>query len=187
MTTRCVRVLRAAIAWSALTIAFCAASTAAAGTIDKTGASQLTLKVGGDIQSACGLAHVKDVSLGDLTQADLIADTDVGLQCNVPFNVTVKSDSGGLRNTRYPDGNGPYAGVRGYELTFAMSVQTPDSNVITNTFSAQQLASGQTISSGGGIASSGAHIHMILDQLTDPGLAAGDYSETIELSISPTL
>jgi hypothetical protein len=180
-----------ALAWTPLAAMFVYAilvgQPCLAGTIDKTGAPQLTLTVGGDIQSKCGLGHAGDIALGDLTQAVLSADTDIGVHCNVPFDLTVKSMHGGLRNIAHPDGSGPYAGVRGYALTVSVPVETPDSLSITDTYTADQLVGGQTISSEGGIASQNAHLHLMLDAITAPGLAAGDYSETIELSITALL
>jgi hypothetical protein len=171
----------------ALFAACCAASTASAGVIDKTGHTQLTLTVAGDIDERCAMDAVPAAPLGDLTKPDITADADIGLHCNVPFQVHMVSLHGGLRNVAHPQGEGPYSGVRTYELTWQMPVQTPASQTIVASYSAAQLVGGQTISSQGGVAFNGAHIHLALDNPAAPGLAAGDYSETIEISISPTI
>jgi hypothetical protein len=68
-----------------------------------------------------------------------------------------------------------------------MPVQTPSAQIVTASYSAHDLVAGKTISSNGGVAFNGAHIHLALDDLASPGLAAGDYSETIEIEISPTI
>ncbi len=164
-----------------------AASVCHAGDIDKTGHPSVTLKVAGDIAQTCGLGAIPSASLGDLSKPTITADADLGLQCNVPFDLVVMSRNGGLRNIAHPDGFGPYAGVRGYQMTVAMPVQKPAQQIITAQYSAHELRDGKAISSDGGIAFNGAHIHLCLDDLASPGLAAGDYSETIEFTISPEI
>jgi hypothetical protein len=170
----------------AAVLALCAGASAAhAGQIDKTGRPELSLTVFGVIDEHCGLGSIPSQSLGDLTRPSISADADMALQCNVPFNIGVRSLNGGLRNIEHPRGEGPYSGVRAYHLTFAMPVRLPGSQTVTAAYSAADLLGGKTISSLGGIAFDGAHIHVDMDQLTEPGLAAGDYAETIEISISP--
>jgi hypothetical protein len=158
-----------------------------AGEIDKSGRPALTLKVRGDVVQACGLGAIPSADLGDLTKPRLTADADFALQCNIPFNMVVTSKNGGLRNIDHPTGLGPYSGLRGYRMTLAVPVQTPDARMVVARYSAQDLMGGKTISSNGGVAFDGAHIHLDLEEPAEPGLAAGDYSETIEISISPSI
>lgn len=179
------RLARTAVVASALSA--CIASPCLAGHIDKSGQPQLNLTVAGSITERCKIDQIDNADLGDLTQAKASSDTDIGLQCNLPFKVVLTSVNGGLRNVQHPDGLGPYAGVRGYELTFDVPVLKPHQKTIEAQYSAQDLVAGQTISSEGGVAFNGAHIHLDLAPVADPGLAAGDYSETIELSISPSV
>ncbi|HEX3917689.1 MAG TPA: hypothetical protein VHW60_10155 [Caulobacteraceae bacterium] len=170
---------------TALLALLAVASAAHAGEIDKTGRPELSLTVVGEIDQHCGLAAIPSQSLGDLTQPTISADADVALQCNVPFSLLVRSVNGGLRNVAHPHGVGGYSGVRAYHLSVAMPVRLPGSQTVTADYSAADLVGGKSISSQGGVAFDGAHIHMDLDQLTAPGLAAGNYVETIEFSILP--
>jgi hypothetical protein len=184
---RPLRLTAVALATSLTAASSAFADGAQPGSIDKTGHAQLTLTVVGKIDQHCRLGQINPAYLGDLTRPQISADADVGLNCNVPFDLKITSRNGGLRNTQHPEGMGPFAGVRGYELTLNLPVELPGAHTVSAQFSAASLVAGQKVSSDGGIARSGAHLHLDLDALSQPGLAAGSYSETIELSISPSV
>jgi len=168
-------VAKSVCALVALTLG-CVGLAAHAGEIDKSGRPELVLKVEGDIAQNCSLGAVPSAALGDLTRPNLTADADFALECNVPFDVVVTSQNGGLRNIQHPNGLGPYGGVRGYHMTLAIPVRTPDDQLVTASYSARDLMAGKAISSAGGVAFNGGHIHLDLENPTAPGLAAGNYS-----------
>ncbi len=69
-----------------------------------------------------------------------------------------------------------------------MPVRFPSSQTISKSFNSAQLQAGGVISSNGGIATDGMTLAVELGQPTGEAgmLLAGDYSETITITVSPT-
>jgi hypothetical protein len=166
-------------------VALLSANNAAAD--DLPAAKTLTLEVQGEIQEHCSLGSIPDLALGDLTTVSGEYRRHVALDCNIPIDIKVKSSNGGLANTAYPNGQGPYKGKLGYRLSLAMPIRKPATSVVTGTFQSAQLIGGGVLSSNGGVALDGMELTMRFDQLRgDDALLGGDYSEVIEITVSPS-
>jgi len=150
-------------------------------------AKSLTLAVQGEIDQHCAMGTIPDLALGDLSSVRGEYRRHVPLDCNVPVDVVVKSTNGGLTNTAYPGGQGPYKGKLGYRLDLTMAVRKPAINVVSRNFASTQLAAGGLLSSDGGIVLDGFDLSIRFDQLRgDDALLGGDYSEVIEITVTPT-
>ena len=148
------------------------------------GTSQV-IRVHGDVEQHCQISALKSVDLGDLTRSSISADLKFGLNCNTPFVLQIQASNGALTNVGLPNGDGPYAGKLPYSIALALPVRQPAVSVITRTFSSSSLQGGQQISSQGGIATDGFILSLVGGQPGGrAGLLAGDYSETITLTIS---
>lgn len=149
-------------------------------------ARSLDVMVSGKIRDHCALGHIPDMDFGNLNRRGLAIEARVDFDCNLPFTMTITGARGALTHTTMPNGQGPYAGQLPYSLSVEMPVRLPSRQVVTRLFNSHQLQAGGVISSNGGIATDG----MTLDvQLGSPageaGLLAGDYSETITITVSP--
>lgn len=150
-------------------------------------ARSLSLQVTGSIANRCQLGQIADIDLGDLTVRGARRDVDVQLDCNIPFSVAVKAVNGAIAHTVMPAGQGPYAGRLPYQIGVTLAVRKPAAETITQTFESRNLLTGQSISSRGGIASDGMKLTLELGQPgSEAGLLAGTYSETIEITVTPS-
>ena len=146
----------------------------------------LDIAVNGAIRQHCAIGSIGNMDFGNLERRGLGAETRVAFDCNVPFTMTIKGVSGGLAHTRMPNGQGPYSGVLPYNLAVEMPVRYPSQQTINRSFNSRQLLSGGVISSNGGIATDGMRLSVELGQPSgEAGLLAGDYSETITITVSP--
>ena len=153
---------------------------------DLPAAKTLTLEIQGEIQEHCSFGPIPDLALGELGNIRGEYRRHVALDCNIPVDIKVKSANGGLANTVYPGGQGPYKGKLGYQLSLAMPIRKPAPGVVTGNFQSAQLVGGGTLSSNGGVAIDGMDLTMRFDQLRgDDALLGGDYSEVIEITVSP--
>ena len=110
----------------------------------------------------------------------------VALDCNIPFDMEIKATNGGLTHRTMPGGQGPYAGAVPYRLGVEIPVRRPQTGMVRQSFSSSQLRGGGTVSSMDGIATDGMTINVELGQAGgEAGLLAGDYSETIIVTIQP--
>lgn len=149
-------------------------------------AKTLTLEIQGEIREHCSFGPIPDLALGELSTVRGEYRRHVALDCNIPVDIKVKSANGGLANTAYPNGQGPYKGRLGYQLSLAMPVRKPASSIVTGHFQSGQMMAGCVLSSNGGIALDGMELTMRFDQLRgDDALLGGDYSEVIEITVSP--
>ena len=154
---------------------------------DLPAAKSLTLEVQGEIEEHCSFGPIPDLALGELGNVRGEYRRHVALDCNIPVDIRVKSANGGLANTAYPNGQGPYKGRLGYQLSLAMPIRKPAASVVTADFRSAQLVGGGTLSSNGGVAIDGMELTMRFDQLRgDDALLGGDYSEVIEITVSPS-
>ncbi|SCW92140.1 hypothetical protein SAMN02927924_04131 [Sphingobium faniae] len=145
------------------------------------------LNVHGKIVEQCAIGNVGDMNFGDITRPDLKASARVLFNCNVPFRVDVRSAHGGLSNENFPNGQGPYAGRLPYSIGFQIPVLKPASSLVAQTFQSSELTGGRSFDSAGGIAVDGMALTVSLGRpSSDAGLLAGNYSETIVVSVSPS-
>jgi hypothetical protein len=148
------------------------------------GSSQ-RLQIHGDVTQHCAIGSPGNVDFGNLDRDGLQADLAVGLDCNVPFVMNVEAQYGALTNIQYPNGQGPYAGSLPYSLDLSIPARTPEARVITDTFNSRDLIGGKSISSQGAIATDGMTVHVALGHAGgEAGLVAGDYGETITITLS---
>lgn len=147
----------------------------------------LDIAVSGTIGQRCALGSIGDMDFGDLQRRGLGAQSRVAFECNVPFIMTITGQGGALTHSAMPQGQGPYAGALPYSLGIAMPVRHPSAEVVTRTFESRELQAGGSISSNGGIAADGLTLSIELGHLGNTaGLLAGNYSETITITVSPT-
>ncbi|AMK18313.1 MULTISPECIES: hypothetical protein [Sphingobium] len=145
------------------------------------------LNVHGRIMEQCAIGNAGDMNFGDITRPDLKASARVSFSCNVPFRVDVRSAHGGLTNDSFPNGQGPYAGRLPYSLGFQIPVLKPSASLVAQTFSSSELMGGRSFNSAGGIAVDGMALTVALGRPSgEAGLLAGNYSETIIISVSPS-
>ena len=148
-------------------------------------ASLQKIEVHGEIRQHCAISSPGSFALGDLERDGLRADVKFGLDCNTPFIMKIEAARGALTNIAYPRGQGPYAGTLPYVFELTIPVRKPASGLITRSFNSRDLLGGQTLSSGGAIASDGMEAHVTLGHPDGmAGLLAGDYSETITVTLS---
>jgi hypothetical protein len=150
------------------------------------GARSLDLTVQGRLSERCAIGPVEDHSFGDLTRPSPELVTRVPLSCNLPVNITIRSANGGLANDSHPRGQGPYAGTVPYNMAVSLPVRMPAQSVVTQSFDSTELMAGRTISSNGGIAVDGMTLNIALARPTsEAGLLGGNYSEVIEITVTP--
>lgn len=152
------------------------------------GLRSLNLQVYGHLDQHCALGKIDDADFGDLTRTGMRAESRVGLDCNVPINVNISAAHGAIAHERYPQGQGPYAGSVPYRLEVQIPVRRPAHDVVTRSFEGGDLvAAGQTINTGDGIAVDGMNLSVALGPpVGTAGLLAGHYSETIEITVTPS-
>lgn len=145
------------------------------------------IAVNGTIAQHCALGSIADMDFGNLDRRGLTARARVALDCNVPFTMTITGRNGALANALMPNGQGPYSGSVPYLLGVEMPVRHPSTEIVSKTFESRDIQGGGTISSNGGIATDDMYLDVELGQPSgEAGLLAGDYSETIVITVSPT-
>lgn len=146
----------------------------------------LDIALRGTIPQHCKLADIPDVAFGDITRPGLAIAAHVGLDCNVPINVTIRAQNGGLANEALPGGQGPYAGTLPYTMRVRMPIRRPDRSVVARQFASRDLVAGQSFSSAGGIAIDGMALDIALGRPgSEAGLLGGRYGEVIEITVTP--
>lgn len=144
------------------------------------------IAVNGSIREHCAMGSVADMDFGNLERRGLGIQTQVALDCNVPFTMTIKGARGALTHATMPNGQGPFGGALPYSLAVEMPVRHPATQIVSKTFGSRQLQSGGVISSNGGIATDGMVLAVQLGMPSgEAGLLAGEYSETITITVSP--
>ena len=154
---------------------------------DIDGVTRFDVVVSGTIGQHCALGSIADMDFGNLERPGLMASARVALDCNVPFTMTVTGRNGALANTLLPNGQGPYSGRVPYQIGIQMPVRHPSTEIVSKTFESHQIQGGGTISSNGGIATDDMYVNVELGAAAgEAGLLAGDYSETITITVAPT-
>lgn len=161
-------------------IATGAAAKPADSTID-TGKS-LTVAVTGRIVPRCEIQGGGDIDFGELTGGES-ATALFGLDCNTPFDLEMESANGGLANVRQPQGEGPFSGLLPYDVRLTVPTLRPTPVVVQGGFSSTQRTA--LLSSGDGISAGGGKIEIKTRRPTGAGLLAGQYSETLTLTVTP--
>jgi len=151
------------------------------------GVRSLDLHVQGAIAQHCQMGEIDDIDFGDLTRPGLGVRAQVRLNCNIPFTMGIRAQNGALAHAQMPSGQGPYSGVLPYRMAVRMPVRRPQNATIERSFESRELSgNGRTISSEGGIAVDGVALSLALGSPSgDAGLLAGNYGETIVITITP--
>ena len=142
----------------------------------------LNVTVTGRIAPRCEIHGGGDIDFGELTGGER-AVASLGLDCNVPFDLNVSSARGGLAHVTKPQGEGPFAGVLPYDVTLTIPTLRPTPRTVQRSFSS--LDRSGVLSSGDGIAAGGGVIEFRTRQPTGAGLLAGQYMETLIVTVTP--
>ncbi|MEL6239529.1 MAG: hypothetical protein AAFQ90_13185 [Pseudomonadota bacterium] len=176
--------LRMSALFGALGWAIIGAQAAIAQSLDD--AESFDLVLSGAVTEQCALGAISDIDFGNLERRGLAAQSDVAFYCNVPFTMRVQGAHGALTHTTMPAGQGPYTGAVEYSMGISMPLRNPSRRVVDRTFSSRALQAGGVVSSNGAIATEGMRLSIALSPHAGPaGLLAGDYSETITITVSP--
>lgn len=139
----------------------------------------------GHITPSCQLSGGGEIDFGQLTGGETAA-ASFGLGCNVPFDIGFQSARGGLAHAALPQGQGPFAGTLGYTLSVIVPTLLPQGAATLNgSFTSQELVARKTLSSGDAIAAGGGQIRIRTSPTHGAGLLAGEYSETLSITVTP--
>lgn len=141
----------------------------------------LSVMVMGQIKPRCQIEGGANIDFGELNGGErAVALFD--LDCNVPFDIGVVSTRGGLAHVTKPQGEGPYAGVLPYDVLLTVPTRAPQPSILRAAFTSQ---GGGRASSGDGIAVGGGKIEFRTHRPSGAGLLAGEYTETLTVTVSP--
>ena len=155
-----------------------------AGSID--GVTDLDLVVSGSIVEQCAAGSAPNVDFGNLERRGLGTQSEVAFYCNIPFTMNINGANGALTHNQMPMGQGPYAGAVEYSMGISIPLRNPSRRVLQQTFHSRTLQAGGVLNSNGGIATEGMQLSIELaPPSSSAGLLAGEYSETITITVSP--
>jgi hypothetical protein len=150
-------------------------------------ARSIDIAVSGSISEYCAMGGIADMDFGNLERRGLNRTAQVAFNCNIPFTLKINGKRGALTHSTMPNGQGPFDGQLPYSLSVEMPVHHPAAQMINKSFTSRQLVAGGVISSNGGIATDGMVLGVELGMPSgEAGLLAGDYSEMITITVSPT-
>lgn len=142
----------------------------------------LNVTVTGQIVPRCEIQGGGDIDFGELTGGER-ATALFGFNCNVPFDLGVTSARGGLAHVTKPQGEGPFSGVLPYDVTLTVPTLRPAPRMVQASFSSTDHTG--MLSSGDGIAAGGGKIEFRTRQPAGAGLLAGQYTETLTVTVTP--
>lgn len=142
----------------------------------------LNVIVTGQIAPRCEIQGGGDIDFGELKGGER-ATALFGLNCNVPFDLGLTSSRGGLAHVTKPQGEGPFAGVLPYDVTVTVPTLRPEPRTVQTNFNSADHTG--VLSSGDGIADSGGKIEFRMHQPAGAGLLAGQYTETLTVTVTP--
>jgi len=144
------------------------------------------VSVVGRISSRCQLGEGREIDFGDLSVPKQ-ATALLGIECNVPFDLAIKARNGALSHTTLPNGQGGFSGALSYGLSIDVPVLDPAERVVSGRYQSLDLRNGVTLSSDNAIAKGGALLKFQTGVSEGHGLLAGQYSETVVLTIAPRM
>lgn len=153
---------------------------------DLVSATGFDVAVIGHIPSRCQLGEGREINFGDITVPKQ-AVAHLGLECNVPFDLSIRARNGGLSHATMPNGQGGFSGTLSYGLSIDVPVLDPNKRLVSGRYEGRDLRNGVTLSSDQGIAKGGAYLKFQTGVSEGHGLLAGDYSEVIVLTIAPRM
>ena len=146
--------------------------------------SGFDVAVTGRIVSDCRLSGGGSIDFGELTGNEVVT-ADFGLRCNVPFDISFESARGGLAHVTKPRGEGPFAGMLAYTLNVAVPTRSPQNGMMSAAYASADLTARKTLSSGEAIAAGGGRLQIRTQRPQGAGLLAGEYAETINVTLQP--
>lgn len=148
------------------------------------GDASIDLVLFGSIVSKCSVGGGGTINLGELSGSQQAsAHFDVG--CNVPFEMTFRSLSGGIAHVKQPQGEGPYAGLVPYRLNVSVPALSPLPTELHADFTSSQMVAGGVLNSGDAIAAGGGEIRLQTELAPGRDLLAGQYADSITIVIHP--
>lgn len=187
------RIGRVAVAIAALSAAASLAlpATAAEGMHDPSDiranmGDRLDVKLTGRIDARCLISGGGDIDLGELRGGEG-AKASFGLDCNVPFEIDIRSARGGLAHATLPQGQGPFSGLLPYDLRLTVPTLRPTPDTVEGRYTSRELLGARKLSSGDGIGAGGGTIEFQMRQPEGAGLLAGSYKETLTLTVMPRM
>lgn len=184
--TPAARSVKALVVFATAAMGIAAAQPAAAQ--DITNVKSVDIALVGHVTQRCTMGSSSETSdLGNLNRGRGAVNAQFQLDCNVPFSMSIQAQRGAIENLAMPNGQGGYQGSIPYSLNVELPIRRPAREVISKMFEGRSLVGGQTISSMGGIAQDGMLLRLNLGSVTSSaGLLAGQYGETIVITVTPS-
>lgn len=146
---------------------------------------KMAVRVQGQIRSRCAMGRGGHIDMGNLEVASE-AEVSVGLTCNVPFILRISARHGEMVHSELPGGQGGYAGRVPYGVDIKVPLLNPSPSMMSGQYQGNQLRGGVALDSINAIAAGGAFLKFsTFDRQGD--LLAGEYSETITMTIQPKM
>lgn len=147
---------------------------------------RLVVELVGTINSVCRIDGGLDIDFGELTGNEHAAAA-LMLDCNVPFDLNIQTRNGGLAHTRQPGGEGPFAGLLPYRVVVTVPTLSPAPGALRGDFRSSDLRAGRSLSSGSAISGGVGSIEFHTEAPRGAGLLAGDYADTVEVTVTSRL
>ena len=148
---------------------------------------ELSVTLVGRIEDRCSISGGGTLALGELTPGEAVS-ADFSLDCNVPFDIRILSENGGLTHLTKPEGEGPFAGRLPYELGIRIPVLNPGPSTLNHSFTSSELSGEVVLSSGQAVAAARpSRLVLTTRNVPGAGLLAGDYSEMLTVSVAPRM
>ncbi len=150
--------------------------------------TRIELALSGRIPASCQLSGGEGIDLGELSGGEQVQGR-FGLDCNLPFDLGFQSSRGGLAHLTHPQGQGPFAGTLGYTLNVKVPtrISASQGGMLEASFTSDELVNRRTLSSGEAIAAGGGAFVLRTARPNGAGLLAGDYSETLTVTVASRL
>jgi len=148
--------------------------------------NQVDVKLTGRIDARCQMSGGGDIKFGELRGGEG-ASALFGLDCNLPFDIDMRSSYGGLSHATQPLGEGPFSGLLEYDVRLSVPTLRPTPATVQGSYSSRQLLAKRTLSSGDGIAAGGGSLEFRMRRPEGAGLLAGAYRETLTLTVTPRM
>lgn len=152
---------------------------------DWSDSNSLAVRVQGVIRPRCALGSGGPVDMGDLARS-AEARVNVPLTCNMPFVMRLQARNGAMVHSELPGGQGGYSGHAPYGVEVAVPLIDPAPTGMGGRFSGSQLRAGVSLDSRDAIAEGGASFRFF-SRGSGMDLLAGQYSETITVTIQPKM
>ena len=146
----------------------------------------VSITISGDVPYSCSLGFASSAAeLGDIATLDLW-QTELAVNCNTPFKVSLRSERGGLENLARPEAVGDFADFVEYEAQLVMPFDDGSSAMIAGCGSAELLQGdlcAQLSSRGRTAIDQKARLRIDFSRPKEPVLA-GEYGDVITVILA---